>query len=44
MVTVCSPTPLPEDGMDCIRQVEGVGTRLTLLWFLQQDPRECWEA
>ncbi|MBR7674650.1 hypothetical protein KDA82_16810, partial [Streptomyces daliensis] len=19
-------------------------TRLTLLWFLEQDPRECWEA
>lgn len=27
-----------------VRQVEGVETRLTLLWFLQADPRECWEA
>lgn len=44
MVTVFSPTPLPEDRMEYIRQVEGLGTRLTLLWFLQQDPRECWEA
>lgn len=28
--------------MTYVKQVEGVGTRLTLLWFLQADPRECW--
>jgi hypothetical protein len=26
-----------------VKQVEGVGTRLTLLWFLEADPREGWE-
>ncbi|MES4901072.1 MULTISPECIES: hypothetical protein [unclassified Streptomyces] len=44
MVTVFRPTPLPLDRMSYVKQVEGVDTRLTLLWFLQQDPRECWEG
>ncbi|MFJ8465532.1 hypothetical protein [Streptomyces swartbergensis] len=44
MVTVLSPTPLPGDRMSYVKQVEGIGTRLTLLWFLQADPRECWKA
>lgn len=44
MVTLFRPRPLPGDRMSYVRQVEGVDTRLTLLWFLQQDPRECWEA
>jgi hypothetical protein len=44
MVTVFRPTPLPGDRMAYVKQVEGVDTRLTLLWFLQEDPRECWEA
>lgn len=30
--------------MTYVKQVEGVDTRLTLLWFLQEDPRERWEA
>ncbi|MFE8991738.1 hypothetical protein ACFYMI_28750 [Streptomyces collinus] len=42
LVTVFSPTPLPGDRMTYVKQVEGVDTRLTLLWFLQADPRECW--
>lgn len=42
MVTVFAPTPLPLDRMTYVKQVEGVGTRLTLLWFLEQDPREVW--
>ncbi|MFI0788102.1 hypothetical protein ACH4Q6_21185 [Streptomyces lydicus] len=42
MVTVFRPTPLPGDRMTYVKQVEGVETRLTLLWFLQQDPREGW--
>lgn len=29
--------------MSYVKQVEGVDTRLTLLWFLEADPRECWE-
>jgi hypothetical protein len=44
MVTVFRPTPLPVDRMAYVPQVEGVDTRLTLLWFLQRDPRECWEG
>ncbi|MEU1792595.1 hypothetical protein ABZ553_43280 [Streptomyces sparsogenes] len=43
MVTVFRPTPLPLDRMSYVKQVEGVDTRLTLLWFLQRDPRDCWE-
>jgi hypothetical protein len=43
MVTVFRPTPLPGDRMSYVKQVEGVDTRLTLLWFLEADPRECWE-
>ncbi|ANP55654.1 hypothetical protein J2Z21_005708 [Streptomyces griseochromogenes] len=44
MVTVFRPTPLPGDRMTYVKQVEGVDTRLTLLWFLETDPRECWEG
>lgn len=43
MVTVFRPTPLPGDRMTYVKQVEGVDTRLTLLWFLETDPRDCWE-
>jgi hypothetical protein len=44
MVVIFRPTPLPGDRMTYVKQVEGVGTRLTLLWFLEADPRECWES
>ncbi|MEU7658738.1 hypothetical protein [Streptomyces lincolnensis] len=44
LVTVFRPTPLPGDRMSYVKQVEGIDTRLTLLWFLEADPRECWEA
>lgn len=43
MVTVFRPTPLPGDRMTYVKQVEGVDTRLTLLWFLESDPTDCWE-
>ncbi|MFJ4966613.1 hypothetical protein ACIP6P_29855 [Streptomyces sp. NPDC088729] len=43
LVTVFRPTPLPGDRMTYVKQVEGVDTRLTLLWFLQEDPRDRWE-
>ncbi|MGW5675313.1 hypothetical protein ACWEV4_09530 [Streptomyces sp. NPDC003860] len=43
MVTVFRPTPLPGDRMSYVRQVEGVDTRLTLLWFLEGDPRSHWQ-
>jgi hypothetical protein len=42
LVTVFRPTPLPGDRMTYVKQVEGTGTRLTLLWFLETDPRTCW--
>ncbi len=42
MVTVFRPTPLPTDRMSYVAQVAGVDTRLTLLWFLEQDPRACF--
>ncbi|MEV0278482.1 hypothetical protein AB0I22_19150 [Streptomyces sp. NPDC050610] len=42
MATVFRPTPLPGDRMSYVKQVEGVDTRLTVLWFLERDPRECW--
>ncbi|MBB6415418.1 hypothetical protein [Streptomyces sp. AK010] len=44
LVTLFSPTPLPGDRMTYVKQVEGVDTRLTLLWFLRTDPRECWDT
>lgn len=44
LVTLFWPRPLPEDRMAYVAQVAGVDTRVTLLWFLRQDPRECWEA
>lgn len=44
LVTIFRPTPLPGDRMTYVKQVEGVDTRLTLLWFLEADPRDCWEG
>jgi hypothetical protein len=43
MVTVFRPTPLPGDRMTYVKQVEGVDTRLTLLWFLEAAPGDCWD-
>jgi hypothetical protein len=43
MVTVFRPTPLPGDRMTYVKQVEGVDSRLTLLWFLEEDPRDRWQ-
>ncbi|MFI9026547.1 hypothetical protein [Streptomyces sp. NPDC053560] len=42
LVTAFRPTPLPADRMAYVAQVAGVDTRLTLLWFLEADPRDCW--
>jgi hypothetical protein len=44
MCTVFEPLPLPVDRMSYVKPVDGTDTRLTLLWFLQQDPRTCWDA
>jgi len=36
------PMPLPADKMPYVKDVEGTGTRLTLLWFTEGHPREVW--
>jgi hypothetical protein len=36
--------PLPGDKMTYVKQVEGLDTRPTLLWFLERDPRDCWNV
>jgi hypothetical protein len=38
------PMPLPGTKMSYVKDVEGVNTRLTLLWFTEGDPREAWDA
>lgn len=42
MALAFTPHPLPEGRMSYVKQVEGVENRVTLLWFLERDPRECW--
>ncbi|MFD8549727.1 hypothetical protein [Streptomyces sp. NPDC059649] len=42
MVMAFYPHPLPEDRMPYVKQVEGVENRLTLLCFLEEDPRVAW--
>ena len=44
MCVLFRPLPLPEDKMTYVKQVEGLDTRLTLLWFLERDPRDCWDV
>ena len=39
-----TPIPLPEDRMSYVKQVEGLGRRVTVLWFTDGDPRESWDA
>jgi hypothetical protein len=41
---VFTPIPLPEDRMSYVKQVEGLGRRVTVLWFTDEDPRESWDA
>jgi hypothetical protein len=36
------PMPLPDDKQPYVKDVEGVDTRLTVLWFLECDPMEAW--
>ncbi len=40
---IFKPIPLPADKQAYVKDVEGLDTRLTLLWFTETDPRECWE-
>jgi hypothetical protein len=37
------PMPLPADKMSYVKDVEGVGNRLTILWFTEGDPRDAWD-
>jgi hypothetical protein len=38
------PVPLPATKMSYVKDVEGVGTRLTLLWLIEGDPLDPWDA
>jgi len=40
--TIFKPIPLPADKQAYVKDVEGLDTRLTLLWFTETDPIECW--
>lgn len=40
--TVFQPMPLPADKQPYVKDVEGVDTRLTILWFTEGDPLEAW--
>ncbi len=39
-----TPIPLPEDRMSYVKQVEGLGRRVTVLWFTEGDVRDAWES
>jgi hypothetical protein len=43
MCLMFRPVPLPETRMTYVKQVPATDRRLALLWFLDTDPRECWE-
>ncbi|MDT3440452.1 MULTISPECIES: hypothetical protein [unclassified Pseudofrankia] len=38
-----TPLPLPENRMSYVKQVEGLGRRVTVLWFLETDPGSVWD-
>jgi hypothetical protein len=38
-----TPLPLPDDRMSYVPQVPGLGRRVTVLWFLETDPRSVWD-
>ena len=44
MGVMFTPFPLPEDRMSYVKQVEGLGRRVTVLWFTDGDVRDSWEA
>ena len=44
MGVLFTPIPLPEDRMSYVKQVEGLGRRVTVLWFTEGDVRDAWEA
>ena len=42
MGTIFQPMPLPADKQPYVKDVEGVDTRLTILWFVEADPKDIW--
>jgi hypothetical protein len=40
--TVFQPMPLPGDKQPYVKDVEGVDTRLTILWFTEGDSLDAW--
>jgi hypothetical protein len=41
--TAFTPYPLPEDRMSYVKQVEGLGKRVTVLWFTDGDATGSWD-
>ncbi|MCU1377614.1 MAG: hypothetical protein JWN29_597 [Acidimicrobiales bacterium] len=41
--TVFQPMPLPDDKSPYVKDVEGVDTRLTILWFTEGDSLDAWD-
>jgi hypothetical protein len=39
-----TPLPLPEDRMSYVKQVEGLGRRVTVLWFTEVPAVDAWDA
>jgi hypothetical protein len=40
---VFQPMPLPPDKQPYVKDVEGVDTRLTILWFTDGDSLDAWD-
>jgi hypothetical protein len=40
---IFQPMPLPADKQPYVKDVEGVDTRLTILWFTNDDPKDIWD-
>jgi hypothetical protein len=43
MGTVFAPMPLPADKQPYVKDVEGLDTRLTILWFTEGDSLDAWD-
>jgi hypothetical protein len=44
LCAVFTPMPLPTNKATYVQDVPGGDRRVTLLWFLEVDPRDCWAA
>jgi hypothetical protein len=43
LATVFAPMPLPGTTPTYVKPVEGVGKRITVLYFLESGPADCWD-